>query len=116
MRRGASIGTLAGIILTAGCGSATPAPSRAPAPTAAPTTDAQTAYLARLEQIDPGLVVNTERAIRRAENICLDIKQGKDEATVVSNTVQRLSGGNATIDKAQAAQVVELAKTHICPA
>lgn len=104
------------IILTAACGSATPAPPRVPAPTAAPNSDAQAAYLARPEQIDPGLVVNTERAIRRAKNICLDIEQGKNEATVVSNAVQRLSGGNATIDKAQAAQVVELARMHICPA
>ena len=41
----------------------------------------------------------------------------KDPATgqtVIGNTVQRLSGGNATISEEQAAQAVELARTHIC--
>ncbi|MGH3692559.1 MAG: DUF732 domain-containing protein [Pseudonocardiaceae bacterium] len=115
MRRVAFAGTLTGIIvLTAACGSATPALPRVSPPTAAPNAGAEAVYLAQLERIDLGLVVSTERAIRRAKNICLDIEQGKDEATVVNNAVQRLSGGNATIDKAQAAQVVELARTHIC--
>lgn len=46
--------------------------------------DAQAAYLAGREQIAPGLVVDTERAIGLAENICLDIEHGKDGATVVN--------------------------------
>ena len=71
-------------------------------------------YLSGLEKINPGLVANEDRAIDRATNICLDISQGKDEATVVNNAQQRLSGGNATIDNAQAAQAVELAKTNVC--
>lgn len=67
MRRVAFTGALTGIIvLTAGCGSAAPASPRVPPPTAAPNTDSQIAYLSRLEQIDPGLVVDTERAIRWA--------------------------------------------------
>jgi hypothetical protein len=30
--------------------------------------------------------------------------------------VQRLPGGNATINEQQAAEVVELARTHVCSA
>ncbi|MDQ3151758.1 MAG: DUF732 domain-containing protein [Actinomycetota bacterium] len=116
-------------VLTA-CGSSEPTPTTtAPAP-AAPSVapgspgvltadevpaDARAPYLAGLTEIDPGLTVNEDRAIRRATNICLDIAQGTDEATVIGNTVQRLSGGNATINEAQAAQVVELARRNICP-
>lgn len=77
---------------------------------------ARAAYLAGLRQIDAGLVANEDRAIRRAANICLDIAQGKDEQTVVTNTVKRLSGGNATIDASQAARAVALARQHICTA
>jgi len=72
------------------------------------------AYLAGLTDIDPGLTVNEDRAISRATNICLDIEQGKAAATIISNTAERLSGGNATIDEAQAAEAVELARAHIC--
>jgi hypothetical protein len=122
---------LATAALLTAYGSSEPAPAAdAPAPAASapapagsmPETvdadgvpaDARAAYLAGLTEIDPGLTVNEERAISRAANICLDISQGKDETTVIGNAVERLSGGNARIDEAQAAQAVELAREHIC--
>jgi hypothetical protein len=113
----------ASALALAGCGAAPEPPaSAAPSTFGMPATvdmgevpaDARAAYLAGLTAIDPGLTGNEDRAIRRAENICADLKAGKDEQTVIGNTVQRLSGGNATINEEQAAQAVELARTHIC--
>lgn len=116
MRRFAFAGM---IMLTAGCAAVAPTPESGPVtPDVAVDTvlaDARAAYLAALKQIDSGFVVNADRAIRRAENICLDVEQDKDESIVINNAVQRLSGGDASINAAQAAQAVELAKTHICP-
>jgi hypothetical protein len=109
-------------IALAGCGAAPEAPAPTPPSTSGAaavetgevSADARAAYLAGLTAIDPGLTGDEDRAIRRAENICSDLEAGKDGQTVIGNTVQRLSGGNATINKEQAAQVVELARTHIC--
>ncbi len=54
MYRVAFAGAFTGIIiLTAGCGSATPAPPGVPPRATAPNLDAQAAYLAQLERIDP---------------------------------------------------------------
>lgn len=123
---------LLAITLLVGCGSSEPSPaaSEAPAVPASAATPAESgpdilaadevpaegraAYLAGLTSIDSGLTLNEDRAISRATNICLDIDQGKDETTIINNTVERLSGGNATIDEDQAADVVELARTYIC--
>lgn len=116
--------------LLAGCGSSEPTPADVPAATASVTAPAEdrpdiltdvevsaedrASYLAGLRDIDPGLTSNEDRAIRRVTNICLDVEQGKDETTIINNTVERLSGGSATINETQAAEVVELARTHIC--
>ncbi|MGI9000907.1 MAG: DUF732 domain-containing protein [Pseudonocardia sp.] len=104
--------TVLAALVACGGPSAT-APSTAPT-TKAPITADQAAYLDGLREINPGLVVNPDRAIRRATNICLDIEEGMTEPEVVRSTVARLSGSNATIDAPQAAQAVELAKRHIC--
>lgn len=120
------------LAVLAGCGASNTATSAPTNPAAAqPAPDgsspetvtpedvpgaARIAYLAGLEEIDPGLIANKDRAINRATNICLDITQGKNESTVVDNARQRLSGGSATIDNAQAARAVALARQHICTA
>jgi len=78
-------------------------------------SDGESAYLAALERIDAGLVVNEERALRRARETCDDIAAGElSEAKLVERVVFRLSGGNATIDAKQATQAVALMKQHIC--
>ncbi|MEV4320983.1 DUF732 domain-containing protein [Microbispora rosea] len=73
------------------------------------------AYLAALGAIDPGLVVNEERAVRRGQNTCLDILEGKSTSTVVHNAQVRFTGGDATVSAAQARQVVKAVKAW-CPA
>lgn len=50
-----------------------------------------------------------ERTVERAENICLDTQQGKDEATIVRNTAARFE-----LDEAAATQLVAAAREHLC--
>lgn len=97
------------------------APEPAAPPLPEPTTAAPAvapadpdAYLREVAAIDPGLTVNRDRALNRADNICSDLAAGKDEATVIRNARERLSGGSASVDDDQAAAVVEQARTHIC--
>jgi hypothetical protein len=45
--------------------------------------------------------VNEDQALRRAANVCLDIKQGKDPMTVAKNAQLRYTGGNVTVNAAR---------------
>ncbi|WP_214317267.1 hypothetical protein [Nonomuraea sediminis] len=99
--------------LAASLPQSTPSPRAQPSVASRTPSEAQErVYLAKLKAIDPGLVVNTERAIRRAENICGRILDGADggKLTLEQYVVQELSGGNATIDQAQARQVIKAVK------
>ncbi|QBZ73421.1 hypothetical protein SEA_HEATHER_51 [Streptomyces phage Heather] len=116
------------VFALAGCGGAdddtATAPSSAPAKTsAAPVADpipspdaAQTkALVTALGNIKPELVVNEERAVRRARNVCQDVKGGKDAATMASNANERYSGGTAgQLTDAQGAKIVEAVKSSFC--
>lgn len=78
-----------------------------------PTPDAgqRAAYLAALEGIDRGLVVNEDRAIRRGRAVCDRILHPSGGTmTLREYVVAELSGGNATIDQAQATKVVAAVK------
>ncbi|GAB7039716.1 hypothetical protein JCM9533A_50090 [Catenuloplanes niger JCM 9533] len=89
----------------------------APEPAVEPSFSEQdrAAYLTALAEIDEGLVANEDRAVRRAEETCADIAAGEITGTALADrVVERLSGGNATIDRAQAEQAIELMKKHIC--
>lgn len=79
-------------------------------------TAGQLLYLRRIGELDPGLVVDEERAIRRAEATCEDIR-GKQlsEQQLVDRVVERMSGGNATINAEQAKFILSLIRRHICP-
>ncbi|MFC4148588.1 hypothetical protein ACFO0M_20225 [Micromonospora mangrovi] len=91
------------------------AAATAAAPTQAEMTAKEKKYLAGLKKIDEGLAANEERAIRRAQNICLDVKGGEfNDKQLADRAAERLSGGDATIDSAQGAKVVALAKANIC--
>lgn len=106
----------AGVCALAACGG-----SEGGAPTVAPVAQAteavtpkQQAYLDAIEKIDPGLVVKTSRALDRAGYVCDHIEQGDTNKQLVHYTREMLSGGNATIDAAQAKKVIKLVKKHIC--
>jgi hypothetical protein len=112
-----------GVLALAGCSTSTPAePTASSAPvqpvSGVPTPDAgqQADYLAALKEIDPGLVVNEERAIRRGRAICdRIINKSGSAASLVSYTVEELSGGNATIDQAQAKKAIKAVKVWCEP-
>jgi multiple sugar transport system substrate-binding protein len=104
-------------------------PKAEPAKTSAPAKDAavtlpktpepnaeQTATLiAKLRAIKPELVVKEERAVRRSESVCLDVKQGKDAKTLASNANYRFSGGTAgQLTDAQGAKIVDAVKASFC--
>lgn len=75
---------------------------------ATPTLDGQYAdeLLERLGAINPHL--NHQRSIGRARSTLLDIRQGKDEATLVRNTRMRFSNGTTVdLDDNQATQVLD---------
>lgn len=101
----------------AACGDTVPEAS-APARDLASTdglTQEQQGYIAELGAIDPGLIVNTDRAIRRGENTC-DMLSQEDivPERAISQTVERMSGGNATINEEQAQQVIDAAQRYLC--
>lgn len=96
----------------AAAASPTPTPVVSVSPPGAPRDDA--AYLAGLHEIDPGLVANESRALRRAEETCADIKAGLSGDALAARVVARLSGGNATINTAQARRAIALMQTNIC--
>lgn len=110
---------LAAVLSVAACGggddAAVSQPSKSPGAPAADFSAKEESYLAGLEKIDAGLVANEERAIRRAEETCADIKAGEFKGDALNERVaERLSGGSATIDAKQASQVVALMKANIC--
>jgi hypothetical protein len=94
------------------------APSSPPAkPAAVPSPDAaQTKTLmTALKGIKPELAAEQERAVRRAQNVCQEVKAGKDEATLATNANARFSGGTAgQLTDAQGAKIVKAVKDSFC--
>ncbi|MFJ8866728.1 hypothetical protein ACIRD6_13360 [Streptomyces sp. NPDC102473] len=81
-----------------------------------PTPDQEKTLIAALAAIDPGLTVKEERAISRSVGVCDDIRTGKDDATVVKNAAYRYDGGNASVDDAKGAKIVQAIKDSYCKA
>lgn len=77
-----------------------------------PTAAQKRAYLAALRRIDPGLTVNEERVMRRAERVCERILRGSGggSLSLAEYTRMELSGGNATITTAEAGRVIQAVK------
>jgi len=71
----------------------------------------QRTYLDTLSALDPGLVANEDRAIRRAERICDRILNPPGGTMSLERyVVEELSGGNATIDEETAKTVIAAVK------
>ncbi|MGW2860803.1 hypothetical protein [Streptomyces sp. NPDC001205] len=86
-------------------------PSGIPSPDAA-----QTAALIRaLRTIEPGLVAKEDRAVSRSRDVCLDLKGGKDDATIQKNARSRFEGGTVpSLTDDQAANIVTAVKSSFC--
>lgn len=87
-----------------------PRPSPAPV---APANDWQEPTLVALGAIDPRLIENRDRALRRTENSC-------DAATrlpgqEVEQTRQRFDGGTVAVDTAMAEQIWAVLAEKACP-
>lgn len=95
------------------------ADSPAPATSSAflrPTPEQEKTLIDGLTAIDPGLTVKPDRAISRSVGVCDDIRKGKDEATVVKNAAFRYDGGDASVDEAKGAKIVQVIKDAYCKA
>ncbi|MBZ4324390.1 hypothetical protein [Streptomyces huiliensis] len=91
-------------------------PAASTAVSGIPRPDAgQTARLvAGLREVHPGLVVKEDRAVSRARSTCADIVQAKEPAVVLKNARLRFSGGNVSLDDAQADRVVKAVEAAFC--
>lgn len=101
-------------------GAAKAAPPKAdPAPATSsaflrPTPGQEKTLIAGLTAIDPGLTVKESRAISRSVGVCDDIRTGKDDATVIKNAAYRYNGGNASVNEAKGAKIVDVIKKSYC--
>ena len=91
----------------AGCGGG--GEEAAPAPSATGGGQ-EAAYLAALKAIDPALA-DKKSAVSDGKNICLDLEQGKDAATVAKNAAARFE-----VDAATGAAIVGATKASLCSA
>ncbi|MEU5974268.1 DUF732 domain-containing protein [Streptomyces sp. NPDC047315] len=92
-------------------------PSAPVAGSGVPTPDAQqrAALIQALAAVDAGLATKEERAVSRARSVCLDVKEGKDAATVQSNAKQRFEGGTVpSLNDDQAGRIVSAVKSSFC--
>ncbi|MFJ8472134.1 hypothetical protein [Kitasatospora sp. NPDC094011] len=87
-----------------------PKVSGIPSPDAAQTV----ALVAALKAVDPALVAKEDRAVSRARDTCLDVRENKDAATVQKNAGARFTGGSVTVTDDQAAKIVDAVKTSFC--
>ncbi|WP_282793703.1 hypothetical protein [Streptomyces sp. CC224B] len=80
-----------------------------------PNAGQRAALIRALGAVDAGLVANEERAVSRARNVCLDVKQKKDAATVQANAKARFEGGTVpTLSADQTAQIVTAVRSNLC--
>lgn len=71
-----------------------------------PDADQAEELLYGLREVDRAL--DEARSIDRARNTCSDLLAGKKRAQVVANTRIRFDGGSASVDEADAEQIVKL--------
>ncbi|HSA49718.1 MAG TPA: hypothetical protein VLH10_06340 [Yinghuangia sp.] len=80
-----------------------------------PPTDAQKKeIIAALNKIDPALGKAEDTAIYHAMNTCDDIRIVKDQATVISYTINRFRSDNIQMDENKAAAIVTAIKNIYC--
>ncbi|MFE6305061.1 hypothetical protein [Nocardiopsis sp. NPDC057823] len=76
------------------------------------------AHVEAVRAVEPAFVADEDlidRQAGRTVNTCQDIHDGLEGAELTDRVVQRMSGGTATIDAAQAEQLINAMKEHVCP-
>ncbi len=70
-----------------------------------------------LDELDASLVDGKpERAISRGEDICLDLRQGREGATVLSKARKRFGSGHGSdVPSEEARRIVTTARENLCP-
>lgn len=74
-----------------------------------------TGFLAALQTVHPGLADKPPQALNRGLNVCLDIEQRKDAATVQANARARFETPDIKLTAEDAAQIVAAARSYLCP-
>ncbi|HEY8589213.1 MAG TPA: hypothetical protein VIL55_06660 [Naasia sp.] len=101
----------AALVLTGCSGSLDPTPEQ----TAAAEQSGQdvTDLRAALAQVDPAL--DTQEAGDAADQVCVEIQEGQDDAAVESTARDAFGGlSDAELSDEQVAEIVEAVKTHFC--
>ncbi|WP_153815028.1 hypothetical protein [Streptomyces sp. SUK 48] len=80
-----------------------------------PDTGQRVSLIRALRTVDASLVANEGRAVDRARNVCLDVKEGKPAATIQGNAKARFEGGTVpSLTDDQAAEIVTAVKSSFC--
>ncbi len=87
------------------------APGSTPSPDPAQRAD----LLKRLGAVDARLVADPDQAVRRSQQVCLDIQSGKDEAAVSDGAAARFRGGGPKLTSDQGEAIAEAVAETFCP-
>jgi hypothetical protein len=90
----------------AACGNGPPQGSR--------LTEQQSGYVNDLNKIDGRLGGDQARSLQLGTSICAQIAAGKTSDEIAGDS-QRFTQGEGTIDRKQAAALVEAARKNLCP-
>lgn len=83
--------------------------------TASPDDTQTAALLAALNTVVPGVADDEERVLTGARDVCLDISQGKDDATLAGNAARRFPAPDGTaVTGEQASQLVQAVRDSFC--
>lgn len=138
MRIRTAIAAAAGALVLAGCGAGSSDPEPAATPAKAQPTDVVSGKALSTYKGSPtyewrknltsqaGFVVadlgkldaawHDDRSLSRVLDICMDLADGKDSATVARNAALRFTGGDvAKVTDADAKAIVDVARKYVCP-
>lgn len=85
-----------------------------PAAASRPSAAAAAAFVVQARKIAPRIVGDDERIATRGANTCTSLTDGRPVEQAVDQAVQRFSSGSYTVTRAEAAQLVEAARSTVC--
>ncbi|GAA1863480.1 hypothetical protein GCM10009836_49810 [Pseudonocardia ailaonensis] len=97
-----------------GCGAGASTPATPSAATTEVLSAQEQAFVARARKVVPRLVGDDERLAARGANTCDSAGDGRPEAAVVDQAVQRFSSGSYQVTRGEAQQLVAAARATVC--